>query len=82
MKPSHNLSFSRRTLFKGAASTLAVSAAFGVASPTWADGKDPFIESLIAKMSVVEKAGQLSLYGEVQGRGEGPDPQRGNYRPV
>ena len=77
MKPSHNLSFSRRTLLKGAASTLAVSAAFGVASPTWADGKDPFIESLIAKMSVVEKAGQLSLYGDPTR----PDPDARDINP-
>ena len=53
---------SRRTFFKGAVSTAAVIGAATQFSPALAAAKDPFIEALIAKMTLEEKAGQLSLY--------------------
>ncbi|MBW8880869.1 MAG: glycoside hydrolase family 3 C-terminal domain-containing protein, partial [Asticcacaulis sp.] len=55
---------SRRFLLKGAVATAALTA---VAAPAFAKIKpasDPFIENLIAKMNLVEKAGQLTLFGD------------------
>ena len=56
---------SRRFLLKG----VSAAAMVAVASPALAKTKhaaagDPFIENLIAKMSIEEKAGQLSIYGD------------------
>ncbi len=64
---------SRRFLLKGAAASAALSA---VAAPAFAKHKvlpaqDPFIENLIAKMSIEDKAGQLSLYSDTT-RFDGP----------
>ncbi|WP_438846198.1 beta-glucosidase BglX [Asticcacaulis taihuensis] len=57
-------SLSRRAFFKGAASTFAVAGAASAYLPAIAAPKDAFIEGLIAKMSLEEKAGQLSLYSD------------------
>jgi len=63
---------SRRFLLKGvAASAMVAVAAPAVAKVKTAPARDPFIENLIAKMSVEEKAGQLSIYGD-QTRFDGP----------
>ncbi len=54
---------SRRFLLKGVSAAAMVC----VAAPAVAKikaGADPFIENLIAKMSIEEKAGQLSIYGD------------------
>ena len=57
---------SRRFLLKG----VSAAAMVAVASPVLAKTKhrapagDPFIENLIANMSIEEKAGQLSIYGD------------------
>ncbi|ESQ92892.1 glycoside hydrolase family 3 N-terminal domain-containing protein [Asticcacaulis benevestitus] len=59
---SHTLS--RRTFFKGTASGLAMAGVASGFSPAFAAPKDAFIENLIAKMSLEEKAGQLSLYSD------------------
>ena len=62
----------RRTFLKGA-SSLAVAAVVTPAG-AWADrvvAADPFVERLIAGMSIEEKAGQLSIYGDPV-RTEGP----------
>ena len=62
-----SLSFnpSRRNLLKGAAASAALAA---VASPVLAATMkrvaDPFIENLIVKMSLEEKAGQLSIFSD------------------
>ena len=53
---------SRRNFFKGAVSTAAVIGAASSFAPAYAAAKDAFIEALIAKMTIEEKAGQLSLY--------------------
>ncbi len=61
---------SRRRLLKG----VAASALLPVAAPALAVVKaaeDPFIESLIARMSLEEKAGQLSIYSDST-RSDGP----------
>ncbi len=61
---------SRRRLLKG----VAASALLPVAAPAFAvikAGEDPFIESLIARMSLEEKAGQLSIYSDST-RSDGP----------
>ena len=57
---------SRRNLLRGAVATAAMTA---VAAPAFARARikpaaDPFIETLISKMSLEEKAGQLSIYGD------------------
>ena len=64
---------SRRFLLKGAVASAAMVA---VAAPAFAKVKvkaaaDPFIEGLIAKMSIEEKAGQLSIFGD-PARFDGP----------
>ena len=54
---------SRRFLLKG----VSAAAMVAVSAPAVAKVKkaaDPFIENLIAKMSIEEKAGQLSIYGD------------------
>jgi len=53
---------SRRAFFRGAVSLAAVAGVASGFAPAFAAAKDPFIEDLIARMSVEEKAGQLSLY--------------------
>ena len=53
---------SRRNFFKGAVATAAVIGAATRFAPAYAAAGDPFIEGLIARMSLEEKAGQLSLY--------------------
>jgi beta-glucosidase len=57
-------SFSRRAFFKSAVSTIAVTGAASAFVPAVAAPKDALIEGLIAKMSLEEKAGQLSLYSD------------------
>ena len=52
---------SRRALLKGV-SALAVVAATGPAR-TRPRAVDPFIDRLLARMSLADKAGQLSIYG-------------------
>lgn len=57
---------SRRNLLKGAAATAALTA---VAAPAFARVKvrpaaDPFIENLINRMTIEEKAGQLSIFSD------------------
>ncbi len=55
---------SRRLMLKGAVASAAMAVAAG---PVFAKGKivaDPFIENLIVKMSLEEKAGQLSIYSD------------------
>lgn len=62
---------SRRFFLKGAAATAAL---VPVAAPGFAKVKptaDPFIEKLIKSMSLEEKAGQLSIYGDTT-RFDGP----------
>ena len=71
----HHAPLSRRTLLRGA-SAVAVAAAIG---PALARPRrvDPLIERLIARMSLAEKAGQLSLYGDpVRGPGTGVNPDQ------
>ena len=63
----------RRFLLKSAVASAAMAA---VAAPAFAKVKvkpaaDPFIEGLIAKMSLEEKAGQLSIFGD-PARFDGP----------
>ena len=65
-------SLSRRSFLKGA-STAAVAACVVPAS-AWADRvetRDPFIERILAGMTIEEKAGQLSIYSDPV-RTEGP----------
>jgi beta-glucosidase len=65
-------SLSRRSFLKGA-STAAV-AAWAVPAGAWADRvetRDPFIERILAGMTIEEKAGQLSIYSDPV-RTEGP----------
>ncbi len=63
----------RRFLLKGA--SLATVAAFAAPASAWAKraalARDPFIERLIAGMTIEEKAGQLSIYSDPV-RTEGP----------
>jgi beta-glucosidase len=62
---------SRRFFLKGAAATAAL---LPVAAPGFArvtPAADPFIEKLIKSMSLEEKAGQLSIYGDTT-RFDGP----------
>jgi beta-glucosidase len=61
---------SRRELLKGASALAFVSAALPVLAKA-VPVRDPFIERLIAKMSVQEKAGQLSIYSD-PARTDGP----------
>ena len=63
---------SRRSFLKGASS--AAIAAFVVPGRAWAQKvvpSDPFIERIIAGMTIEEKAGQLSIYSDPV-RTEGP----------
>lgn len=55
---------SRRFLLKGAVATAAMTAVAAPALAKVRPAADPFIENLIAKMSIAEKAGQLSIYGD------------------
>ncbi|MDH7972881.1 glycoside hydrolase family 3 N-terminal domain-containing protein [Sphingomonas sp. AR_OL41] len=61
---------SRRELLKGASAIAFVSTALPVLARP-APLPDPFIERLIAKMSVADKAGQLSIYSD-PARTDGP----------
>ncbi len=67
-----NVHLSRRDLLKGASAVAVVSAglpALAKAIPA----TDPFIERLIARMSIQEKAGQLSIFSDpLAARTEGP----------
>lgn len=54
---------SRRSLFRGVAAAAVVAAS----SPAWARMRNPVderIDALIARMSLAEKAGQLSIFGD------------------
>ncbi|CAL4867010.1 Beta-hexosaminidase [Asticcacaulis sp. MM231] len=55
---------SRRAYIKGVASTIAMAGAASAFAPAIAAAKDAFVESLIARMSLEDKAGQLSLYSD------------------
>ncbi|ESQ84165.1 hypothetical protein AEAC466_10485 [Asticcacaulis sp. AC466] len=55
---------SRRGFLGGAVSGLAIAGVASGFAPAFAAPKDAFIDGLIAKMSVEEKAGQLSLYSD------------------
>jgi len=61
---------SRRDLLKGASAVAFVSAALPAFAKSM-PANDPFIERLIARMSIEEKAGQLSIYSDPV-RTEGP----------
>ncbi len=54
----------RRSVLKGAASAIVLAAAEAPAYAKARSADDRFIENLIAKMSLEEKAGQLSLYSD------------------
>jgi len=63
---------SRRTLLKGASAVAMVSAALPALAKA-VPASDPFIERLIARMSIQDKAGQLSIYSDpLAARTEGP----------
>ena len=67
------LSAARRHFLKAAGSlaTIGVAAPVLLGSNASAQpGPDPFIEELIARMTPEEKAGQLSLYGDVTRPGD------------
>ena len=57
-------SLNRRNLLKGAVATGALAAVAAPALAKVAAPEDPFIERLIAGMSLEEKAGQLSIFGD------------------
>ena len=57
-------SLSRRNLLKGAVATGALAAVAAPALAKRVPQEDPFIERLIAGMSLEEKAGQLSIFGD------------------
>ncbi len=57
-------SLNRRNLLKGAVATGALVAVAAPALAKVAAPEDPFIERLIAGMSLEEKAGQLSIFGD------------------
>ena len=63
---------SRRDLLKGASAVAMVSATLPALAKA-VPATDPFIERLIAKMSIQDKAGQLSIYSDpLATRTEGP----------
>jgi beta-glucosidase len=63
---------SRRALLKGASAVAMVSSALPALAKA-VPASDPFIERLIAKMSIQDKAGQLSIYSDpLAARTEGP----------
>ncbi|WP_375391590.1 glycoside hydrolase family 3 N-terminal domain-containing protein [uncultured Sphingomonas sp.] len=71
----HDPNPTRRALLKGV-SALAVVAATGPAR-TRPRAVDPFIDRLIARMSLADKAGQLSIYGDpVRGGGAIVNPNQ------
>ena len=59
---SHNVS--RRLFFKGGVSALVMTGLAAGYRPAIAAPNDPFIEDLIAKMTLEEKAGQLSIFSD------------------
>lgn len=69
---------SRRALLKGASSLAFVAATLPVSAKI-VPARDPFIERLIAAMSIAEKAGQLSIFSD-PARTDGPPVNPGLAR--
>lgn len=67
-----NVHLSRRDLLKGASAVAVVSAGLPALAKA-VPATDPFIERLIARMSIQDKAGQLSIFSDpLAARTEGP----------
>ena len=76
-------SLSRRNLLKGAVATSAMVAVAAPALAKMAAKDDPVIERLIARMSLEEKAGQLSIFGDsirFDGPAINPTPEQATTR--
>ena len=76
-------SLSRRNLLKGAVATSALAAVAAPALAKMVAKDDPFIERLIAGMSLEEKAGQLSIFGDsirFDGPAINPTPEQATTR--
>jgi beta-glucosidase len=76
-------SLSRRNLLKGAVATSALAAVAAPALAKRVPQEDPFIERLIARMSLEEKAGQLSIFGDsirFEGPPINPTPEQATTR--